>query len=44
MFAKQRYREAMEWLYIVCVGISGVALVAITWMIPRGVCMRDVMN
>ena len=44
MTARQRYREAMEWLYIVCVGISGVALVVITLMIPTGVFMRYAMN
>ena len=44
MTAKQRYREAMEWLYLACVGISGVALIAITLMIPTGVFMRYAMN
>lgn len=44
MTAQQRYREAMEWLYIVCIGISGVALVVITLMIPIGVFMRYVMH
>ena len=40
MTAKQRYREAMEWLYIACIGISGLGLVVITLMIPFGVFMR----
>ena len=44
MTAKQRYRDAMEWLYITCVGMSGVALVVITLMIPIGVFMRYTMN
>ena len=44
MNGRQRYREAMEWLYIVCVGISGAALIAITLMIPIGVFMRYAMN
>jgi TRAP-type C4-dicarboxylate transport system permease small subunit len=44
MTAKQRYREAMEWLYIACAGLSGAALVVITLMIPIGVFMRYVMN
>ena len=34
----------MEWLYIACVVVSGVALVVITLMIPIGVFMRYVMN
>ena len=34
----------MEWLYIACVVISGLALVAITLMIPFGVFMRYVVN
>jgi TRAP-type C4-dicarboxylate transport system permease small subunit len=41
---KQTYRQAMEWLYLVCIVISGTALVAITLMIPTGVFMRYVMN
>jgi TRAP-type C4-dicarboxylate transport system permease small subunit len=44
MTAKQRYANAMEWTYIGCVGFSGVALVAITLMIPLGVFMRYAMN
>ena len=44
MTAKQRYAQAMEWLYIACIGVSGLALVAITLMIPSGVFMRYVMN
>ena len=43
MTGQQRYREAMEWLYIVCIGISGAGLVVITLMIPFGVFMRYVM-
>jgi len=44
MNARQRYRDAMEWLYVACVGMSGVALVAITLMIPIGVFMRYALN
>ena len=44
MSAKQRYEQAMEWLYIVCVVVSGTAMVAITLIIPLGVFMRYVMN
>jgi TRAP-type C4-dicarboxylate transport system permease small subunit len=42
--AKQRYAQAMEWLYIACIVISGVAMVVITLIIPLGVFMRYVMN
>src|SRR5260221_12748625 len=41
---KLKYQRAMEWLYIICVVLSGLALVAITLMIPTGVFMRYVMN
>ena len=34
----------MEWLYLVCVVLSGTALVAITLIIPAGVFMRYAMN
>jgi TRAP-type C4-dicarboxylate transport system permease small subunit len=44
MAAKERYRQAMEWLYIGCIAISGIALVAITLIIPLGVFMRYAMN
>jgi len=44
MTVKQRYARAMEWLYIGCVVLSGVALVAITLIIPLGVFMRYAMN
>ena len=44
MTVKERYRQAMEWLYIVCIVISGAALVAITLIIPLGVFMRYVMH
>jgi TRAP-type C4-dicarboxylate transport system permease small subunit len=44
MTAKLRYQQAMEWLYIVCIVISGSALVAITLIIPLGVFMRYAMN
>ena len=41
---KQRYQQAMEWLYLACIVISGGALVIITLIIPLGVFMRYVMN
>jgi TRAP-type C4-dicarboxylate transport system permease small subunit len=44
MSGSQRYRAAMEWLYIACTAIAGVALIAITLMIPIGVFMRYAMN
>ena len=44
MTANQRYRQAMEGLYLACVVVSGAALVVITLMIPVGVFMRYVMN
>jgi TRAP-type C4-dicarboxylate transport system permease small subunit len=42
--AKLRYQQAMEWLYIVCVVVSGLAMIVITLIIPLGVFMRYVMN
>jgi TRAP-type C4-dicarboxylate transport system permease small subunit len=41
---KHKYRQAMEWLYLACIVLSGSALVAITLIIPLGVFMRYVMN
>ena len=41
---KHKYQNAMEWLYLGCVVLSGSALVAITLIIPAGVFMRYVMN
>ena len=41
---KQRYRQAMEWLYVACIVLSGTALVVITLIIPLGVFMRYVLN
>jgi TRAP-type C4-dicarboxylate transport system permease small subunit len=38
------YRRAMQALYIACIVLSGLALIAITLMIPSGVFMRYVMN
>ena len=42
--AKLRYQQAMEWLYVVCIIISGTAMVVITLIIPLGVFFRYVMN
>jgi TRAP-type C4-dicarboxylate transport system permease small subunit len=44
MSAKERYQQAMEWLYLVCIVISGTSLVMITLIIPLGVFMRYAMN
>jgi TRAP-type C4-dicarboxylate transport system permease small subunit len=44
MNAKRRYQQAMEWLYIACIVISGSALVTITLIIPLGVFMRYAIN
>jgi TRAP-type C4-dicarboxylate transport system permease small subunit len=44
MTTKQRYAQAMEWLYIGCVVLSGTAMVAITLIIPLGVFMRYAMS
>ena len=41
---RQAYRRAMQALYIACIVLSGLAMVAITLMIPSGVFMRYVMN
>ena len=41
---KQLYRRAMQRLYLVCIVLSGLGMVAITLMIPSGVFMRYVMN
>lgn len=41
---KRQYQQAMEWLYIACIAISGTALVGITIIIPLGVFMRYAMN
>ena len=44
MSGRDRYRKAMEWLYVACIALSGTALVVITLIIPFGVFMRYVMN
>jgi TRAP-type C4-dicarboxylate transport system permease small subunit len=41
---RSAYRRAMQTLYLACVALSGLAMVAITLMIPAGVFMRYVMN
>ena len=41
---RNQYRKAMEATYIACIALSGIALVAITLMIPAGVFMRYAMN
>ena len=43
-FMRNHYRKAMQALYIACIGLSGIALVAITLIIPTGVFMRYVMH
>jgi TRAP-type C4-dicarboxylate transport system permease small subunit len=44
MSAKQRYAQAMEWIYVACIVLSGSALVLITLIIPLGVFMRYARN
>jgi TRAP-type C4-dicarboxylate transport system permease small subunit len=41
---RSAYRRAMQALYLACAALSGLAMVAITLMIPAGVFMRYVMN
>ena len=41
---KALYRRAMQRLYLACIVLSGIGMVAITLMIPTGVFMRYVMN
>ena len=41
---RERYRRAMELLYLACIAVSGLAMVAITIMIPVGVFFRYVLN
>jgi TRAP-type C4-dicarboxylate transport system permease small subunit len=41
---KNAYRRAMQRLYLACIVLSGLGLVAITLIIPTGVFMRYVMN
>jgi TRAP-type C4-dicarboxylate transport system permease small subunit len=41
---RDHYRKAMQRLYLGCIVLSGLAMVAITLMIPSGVFMRYVMH
>lgn len=41
---KARYAQAMEGLYVACIGVSGASLAVITLIIPYGVFMRYVVN
>jgi TRAP-type C4-dicarboxylate transport system permease small subunit len=41
---RQSYRRLMQRLYIGCIVLSGIGMVAITLIIPTGVFMRYVMN
>lgn len=41
---RERYRWAMQLLYLACIVVSGLAMVAITIMIPVGVFFRYVLN
>ena len=41
---RNAYRRAMQRLYLACIVLSGLGMVAITLMIPTGVFMRYVMN
>jgi len=42
--AKRLYAQAMEWLYILCIGVAGVVMLVMTIIIPYGVFMRYVVN
>ena len=44
MTAKQRYAQLMEWLYIFCVVVAGIAMTVMTLIIPVGVFMRYAMD
>jgi TRAP-type C4-dicarboxylate transport system permease small subunit len=44
MAARLAYQRAMEWVYVACIAVSGVALVVITLIIPFGVFMRYALN
>src|ERR1700741_4663688 len=41
---RETYRRLMQGLYLGCIVLSGLGMVAITLMIPAGVFMRYVMN
>jgi TRAP-type C4-dicarboxylate transport system permease small subunit len=41
---RDAYRRLMQQLYFGCIALSGIAMVAITLIIPSGVFMRYVMN
>jgi len=41
---RESYRRLMQQLYLGCIVLSGLGMVAITLMIPSGVFMRYVMN
>jgi TRAP-type C4-dicarboxylate transport system permease small subunit len=41
---REPYRRLMQQLYFGCIALSGIAMVAITLIIPSGVFMRYVMN
>ncbi len=41
---KARYAQAMEAIYVACIGVSAASLIVITLIIPYGVFMRYVVN
>jgi len=41
---KDAYARAMDWLYLICIGVAGIGVVAMTLVIPYGVFMRYVLN
>ena len=41
---RKMYRQAMEWLYIVCIVLAAISMVVITIIIPYGVFMRYAAN
>lgn len=41
---KAAYVRAMDWLYVVCIAIAGLGIVAMSLVVPFGVFMRYVLN
>lgn len=41
---KAEYQRIMEWIYVACITLSGVAVVVITLVIPYGVVMRYMLH
>lgn len=41
---KAAYVRAMDWLYVVCIAVAGLGIVAMSLAVPYGVFMRYVLN